>query len=116
MKSIILAGLLAVSSSALAGGTTRTETFAVNGDCGMCEETIEKAAKRRGVSKADWDADAKTLVVTYNPKKVTPDDILRSIAAKGYDTEKFTASDASYEALPRCCQYNRKAIAAPQAR
>jgi copper chaperone CopZ len=116
MKHFILAAFLAASTSALAGGTTKTDTFAVNGDCGMCEVTIEKAAKLPGVSSADWDADAKTLIVRYSPKKVTPDDILRSIAKEGYDTEKFTATDASYKALPQCCQYDRKAIAAPKAR
>jgi len=108
MKSLLLAALLAASSPAFAGGTTKTETFAVNGDCGMCEVTIEKAAKLRGVSKADWDVDAKQLTVTYNPKKVTAEDIQRSVAAKGYDTELFAATEASYKALPQCCQYSGK--------
>lgn len=116
MKHFLLAALIAASTPAFAGGTTKTDTFAVNGDCGMCEETIEKAAMLPGVEKAEWDMDAKTLVVTYNPEKVKPDAILRSIAAEGYDTEKYTATEASYKALPQCCQYNRKAIATPTRR
>lgn len=108
MKSLFFAAFLAASSPAFAGGTTKTDTIAVNGDCGMCEATIEKAAKLRGVSKADWDADAKRLIVTYNPEKVTPEGIQRSIAAKGYDTELFVATEASYKALPECCQYSGK--------
>ena len=108
VKSIFLAALLAASAPAFAAGTTKTDTIAVNGDCGMCEIKIEKAAKLRGVSTADWDADAKQLIVTYNPKKVTPEDIQRSVAAQGYDTELFTATEASYKALPQCCQYSGK--------
>ena len=80
MKSLFLAALLAASFPAFAGGPTKTDTITVNGDCGMCEATIEKAAKLRGVSAANWDADAKKLTVTYNPKKVTSEDIQRMSA------------------------------------
>ncbi len=108
MKHILFAALFAASTPAFAGGTTKTETIKVNGDCGMCEETIEKAAKLPGVQKAEWDMDAKRLTITYNPKKVTLEAVQKSIAAKGYDTEMFTATDAAYKSLPQCCQYNRK--------
>ena len=111
MKSLFLAAILAASLSAFAGRAktaNKTETFAVNGACGMCEVTIEKAAKLPSVAKAEWDVEAKTLTVTYNPQKVTVQDIQRSVAAKGYDTELYTAPDAAYKALHECCQYSGK--------
>ena len=108
VKHLLLAALLAAFTAAFAGGTTKTDTIKVNGDCGMCEETIEKAAMLPGVEKAEWDMDAKRLTLTYNPKEVTLEAVQKSIAAKGYDTEMFKATDAAYQLLPQCCQYNRK--------
>lgn len=108
MKHILLAFLLAASCPAFASDSTKTETIKVNGDCGMCEATIEKAAMLPGVEKAEWDMDAKRLTLTYDPSKVTLEAVQKSIAAEGYDTEMFMATGANYKALPQCCQYNRK--------
>ena len=33
---------------------TKTETFKVSGNCGMCEKKIEKAAKSAGATYAEW--------------------------------------------------------------
>ena len=87
--------------------STKTETIKVYGKCDMCKSKIEKAAQMDGVSKAEWDVDSKVLTLAYNPSKVTSDAVQKSIAAVGYDTEKFKATDEAYKSLPSCCQYDR---------
>lgn len=87
--------------------STKTETIKVSGKCEMCKSKIEKAANIDGVSKAEWNKDTKVLTLAYNPSSVTSDAVQKSIAAVGYDTEKFKATDEAYKSLPSCCQYDR---------
>jgi mercuric ion binding protein len=116
MKTIkfIATAILAVTTSVLTfaqtsqNASSKTETIKVSGNCDMCKSKIEKAAKIDGVSKAEWNKDTKVLTLAYNPSSVTSDAVQKSIAAVGYDTEKFKATDAAYKSLPSCCQYGRK--------
>jgi periplasmic mercuric ion binding protein len=88
---------------------TQTTAIPVMGNCGMCKKKIETAAlSQKGVSKANWDDTKMLLTVTYNSAKVTTADIEKKVAAVGYDTQNVKASDAVYNALPGCCQYDRK--------
>jgi periplasmic mercuric ion binding protein len=87
---------------------TRVETIKVQGNCEMCKSRIEKAAKITGVSSAIWNKDSKMMSVAYDPVLATIENIQKSIAASGHDTEKFPASDKAYKSLPGCCQYERK--------
>jgi periplasmic mercuric ion binding protein len=120
MKTIkfIAAAILAASTCAFTfaqtsqNATSKTETIKVSGKCEMCKSKIEKAAQLDGVSKAEWNKDSKVLTLAYNPSKVTSDAVQKSIAAVGYDTEKFKATDAAYKSLPSCCQYDRTGAAA----
>jgi periplasmic mercuric ion binding protein len=115
IKTIIPIVLLVIFSNTLFAQTTnnqnststKTETFKVKGNCGMCKTRIEKAAKIEGVSKADWDSDTKMLTLTYDPSKVKSDDVLKKIADVGYDSDKFKADDKIYAKLPGCCKYKR---------
>ena len=84
---------------------TKTETIKVYGNCGMCKERIEKAAKVDGVSSAAWNKDSKMLTLVYNPSKVKSDDVLKKIAAVGHDSDRFKADDKVYNALHSCCKY-----------
>lgn len=85
-----------------------TESFTVYGNCGMCKRTIEKAANSvEGVKSAVWDADVAKITVQYDSEIAKLDDIKKAIAASGYDTDTFRASDEVYNALPGCCQYDR---------
>ena len=99
--------LLLLSSCSAQMKNARTVTVHVNGDCGMCEPRIEKAAFVKGEAEADWDVDAKTARITYDSVRTTLDAVLERIAQAGYDSEKFLAPDAAYAALPGCCQYER---------
>lgn len=117
MKSIkfIATAILAVTVSMFTfaqAQSTKTETIKVSGKCEMCKSKIEKAAKMDGVSKAEWNTESRVLTLAYNPSKVTSDAIQKSIAAVGYDTEKFKATDAAYKSLPSCCKYDRNGTAA----
>ena len=85
--------------------STKTETIKVSGNCGMCKDRIEAAAKVDGVTKADWNNDTKLLTLVYNPAMVKSDDVQKKVAAVGHDTEKFKAPDAVYAKLPGCCKY-----------
>lgn len=88
--------------------TVTTDTFKVYGNCGMCKATIEGALKDvKGIEKAEWNIEAKMMYVTYDKKLISLDDIKKKIAAVGYDTDKFRASDETYGDLPGCCQYER---------
>jgi len=63
---------------------TKAETFHVSGNCGMCKKTIETASNEKGISKAEWNVENKTLAVSFDSTKTTSDEI-----------------------LPGCCQYDR---------
>lgn len=89
---------------------TKTETIPVSGNCGMCETKIEKAAKEAGASTADWNKDTKILTVRYNPSSTNTVKIQQAIAKVGYDTRDFKTTDAAYNKLSACCQYERETV------
>ena len=86
---------------------SKTETVKVYGNCGMCKKTIETAANEKGIIKADWNVETGMLTMTYDAKKTSQDEILKKIANAGYDSDKFTAPDKTYDGLHGCCQYER---------
>ncbi len=110
MQSIkmLLVAVCTILSVSLFAQTSKTETFKVYGNCGTCKKHIETAAKVPGVSKAEWNKDTKMMTLTYDPAKISSDDIQKKIAAVGYDTQKFKGDDKAYSKLDECCQYDRK--------
>ena len=87
----------------------RTLSFGVRGNCGMCKNTIEKAAHAvEGVVNATWDVDKKKIEVSFNDTKTNAAKIHNAIAASGYDTEKVSGSADAYKGLPACCQYDHE--------
>ncbi|GGH81758.1 copper chaperone CopZ [Filimonas zeae] len=109
MKSIktLLVAASALLSVTLFAQEIKTATIKVNGSCGMCKKNIETAAKQPGVSKAEWNKETHVLTLSYDAAKVNTDSVQKKIAAAGYDTEKFKASEKAYKALEECCQYER---------
>ncbi len=85
----------------------QTETAKIYGNCGMCESVIEKAGNVAGVASVDWDKRTKIASISYDSKKTTKDEILKRIAAAGYDNERYTAPDKVYNNLHECCRYDR---------
>ena len=85
-----------------------SEQIKVSGNCEMCKDRIETAAKSvAGVVSAEWSAETKMLHVQFDGGKTNLDEIQKAIAKVGHDTEKFKASDAAYKALPECCLYRK---------
>lgn len=89
----------------------KKDTIKVWGNCGMCKKIIEKSAITAGAKTADWNTDTKVLAVTYSAKGTNNKKIQQSIAASGYDTRDFTASNEAYDKLHGCCKYDRKETA-----
>jgi len=82
--------------------------FNASGNCEMCKERIEMAAKSvTGVSTAVWDLNTKKITVKYIENQTTVETIEKTIAIAGHDTEKFKASDEVYKQLPECCLYRK---------
>lgn len=107
IKSLLLAAFAFLSVTAFA--QDKSDSIKVYGKCAMCKARIEKGATRLdGVKKADWNVDTKMLTVIYDAQKVKAADIEKGVAAAGHDTERFTATEASYKKLPGCCRYERK--------
>lgn len=87
---------------------SKTSTFKVWGNCGMCKKTIEESLVADGVLKADWNKTTKIMTIQYDTTKITLNDIHKKIASVGYDTEKERGDDKAYANLHECCQYKRK--------
>ncbi|MBK3517018.1 efflux RND transporter periplasmic adaptor subunit [Carboxylicivirga marina] len=86
----------------------KKETFIVAGNCEMCKDRIEKAAKTiYGVSSAIWNADSQTITIQFDPEKAELHDVHKVIANSGHDTEMHKADDNVYSKLPGCCLYER---------
>lgn len=85
----------------------KTGTVKIYGNCGMCKMTIEKAGNLKNVVTVNWNKDSKIATLTYDATITNQEEILKRIAAAGYDSEKNKASDTVYNALPGCCQYDR---------
>ncbi|MBQ0768917.1 MAG: heavy-metal-associated domain-containing protein [Bizionia sp.] len=84
-------------------------TFGVRGNCGMCKQTIEKAAQSvAGVSSANWNVDAKTIEVIFDENTTDKMAIHTAIANSGYDTDQVAGSEEAYKELPGCCKYDHE--------
>lgn len=84
-------------------------SFKVYGNCEMCRERIEKAAKTvKGVLKANWNVETKMMEVTVLDNSIKAGKVSAAIAAAGHDTEFEKAPESAYEELPGCCRYDRE--------
>lgn len=81
-----------------------TTTFKVYGQCGECKERIENGLQIKGISFAEWNVETKELTITYNPSKITLEEIHKTINKIGYDTDESKATDEQNNKLPKCCQ------------
>jgi periplasmic mercuric ion binding protein len=95
----------AIAQTSLA--QSKTEKIKVAGECGMCKNKIEKAAKSAGASYASWSETSKVLTVKYNSRSSNTAKIEKAVAAVGYDTQGVKATDEAYSKLHSCCKYER---------
>lgn len=87
--------------------TEQTETFLVLGNCGMCQNKIQKAALGAGATTASWDADTDQLTITFDPEKSSVNAVQKAVALVGYDNAGYKAPDEAYDNLHGCCKYDR---------
>lgn len=113
MKSfkLFILSAIAFAFTTAASAQSKTETFKVSGECGMCKNKIEGAAKKAGASSASWSEETKELTVTYVSTSSNAAKIQQSIAKAGYDTPTAKATDEDYNKLHSCCKYDREASA-----
>ncbi len=108
MKTTITTLLCCFILSIVSFAQNKTETFKVYGNCNMCKGNIEGALKKKdGIISKKWDVDKKELTVTYDPNKITVKQIGQKVADAGYDNQYAIATDAKYNGLMKCCQYDR---------
>lgn len=102
----IILGIFLLSTHLLFAQHLSKSQFTVKGNCNMCKERIESTAKKSGAKTAVYSVDSQILTLETD-HNITPDEVLKKVADAGHDNEKFKATDASYEALPGCCHYDR---------
>lgn len=112
MRTLNLITAFVTAALALTNATAQIKnahniTVKIDGDCPMCEKTIESVGSAKGEAIVDWDVDAKIASITYDSTRADLDAILKRIAYAGYDNERYLAPQEAYEALPSCCQYTR---------
>ena len=109
MKTLKIFSLAALSLAfaTVATAQTKTETFKVSGNCGMCKSKIEKAAKEAGAKSANWNAETQDITVTYKSSSTNTAKIQEKIAFVGYDNAGAKATSEAYNKLHGCCKYDR---------
>ena len=113
MKNVILGMmLLFVIFSATAQdkkSKNAKHTIEVNGSCDDCKDRIESASfSVKGVKSAVWDIDTHQLSLIVDENKTSVEEIKKTIATAGYDSDDVKATKEDYSKLPTCCQYERK--------
>jgi len=104
---LILTGLFLIGAMTVFA-QSKTEKFKVYGNCGMCKNRIEKAAKSvDSVTAAEWNKVTKMLELTYDESKTNIHKVHMAIAKVGHDTDMHKAKDEVYNNLPGCCKYDR---------
>ena len=99
--------VLFITIASVSFAQTKSETFKVAGECGMCKKKIEAAAKEAGASYALWNTESKVITVKYNSTSTNKAKIEQAIAGVGYDTQGMKATDDAYNKLHECCKYER---------
>ncbi|TXH22209.1 MAG: TonB-dependent receptor [Chitinophagaceae bacterium] len=106
MKNILFVVLILISIN-IHAQTLTPITFHAKGDCEMCKERIEEAAKKAGAKNVHYDLSKQLVSAKIDAQKTTLDAVEKSVADAGHDTEKFKAPDEVYSKLPDCCHYIR---------
>jgi periplasmic mercuric ion binding protein len=102
---IAFVGLIAFSCGQNTVDSGKQTEFYVRGNCGMCEERIEKAVMEiDGVNKADWSVETKNLTVSYDSTKTNELKIQQTVANVGHETKTITSPQSIHDALPECCK------------
>jgi periplasmic mercuric ion binding protein len=92
MRKLQLAFAFAICATAAQTASAQimiTESFKVSLDChtDACKKQMENSLYTKGgVRNAEWDVETKTLTVTYDPKKVSSEDVRKKVDATTTET------------------------------
>jgi copper chaperone CopZ len=86
MKKILIAILaLTLTGSVMAQNRNETVTFYLNYHCGSCVSLVNKnMPHERGVTNFKVDRPAKTLEITYNPRRTNPENLRKALEKMGF--------------------------------
>jgi len=108
IKIIIFIGLLSIISYDSYGqdeSKIKKIDIKVSLQCEMCKERIlNDLSFEKGVKDIEVNIEEKSVVVTYNLDKTTPEKIRTAISKIGYDADDIPADPVAYGKLPKCCQ------------
>ncbi len=109
LKTILLSSIMmlvmSVNLAKAQDATTAELKVKTSAVCDMCKETMEKhMAFEKGVKKSSLDVESKILTVTYNPTKITPEQIRKAVSKSGYDADEVKADPKAYKKLDACCK------------
>ena len=87
-RSFIFAVFITLSSFTVAADAANKVTLEVQGmTCAACPITVKKALKKvPGVAEVTVDYKSGTAEVSYDPKKVNPEDLAKATTAAGFPT------------------------------
>ena len=80
-------------------------TFTAKGCCPSCETSILESLQIDAVKSAQWNQHHEKITLRYYSNEISTDQLQRTVAMAGYDTDLFIAPDSVYLALPKCCHY-----------
>ncbi|MEO6314702.1 MAG: heavy-metal-associated domain-containing protein [Chitinophagaceae bacterium] len=83
----------------------KTEVIKVEGVCELCKKRIEKEALAvEGIKSAVWNENTKLLTLKYDVfRKAAVDNVHKKIAAVGYNTGRYAASESTRSSSTCCC-------------
>lgn len=89
----------------------KTKKIEVKQLCGFCGKHIEKVAQSvNGVNLARWGNKSQMLIVKYDSRKTSLDDIELAIAKAGHDTPNHKRKVKFYTDMPECCKFRNEAL------
>lgn len=104
---VLMISIIAVSCGSLKEGNPIKQTIEIqtNAQCGDCKARIEGDLNfMKGVIFAELDLGTKIVLVKYNSKKTSPEEIRKRIAGIGYSADEVEADKTAQSNLPACCQ------------
>lgn len=83
----------------------RTDTIMTSAECGDCKDRIEDLLNyTKGIKFSELDYTTKKLIVRYNTKKISLEEIRVKLNEMGYDADNKKADPEVVKTLPLCCQ------------
>lgn len=73
--------------------------------CDSCGKNIYDAVHNlKGIQKVEILEQQAVIRVTFNPQKVTLEEVKNAISGAGYDADEVKAQPVAYEKLDGCCK------------